>query len=400
MTELATSLPLEELTVTPEVVSNFNVYQKVLEPSNAVSPQNLGLGISEYANALADPDVVHTYISDELGTVSPIPHLSPLHVYDWLNEEHYEQQFPDEASSGTLRHLLNLPNLDPSGEVRMALQDLAAKEGVLLFDFPERDIEAVDRVEQLLREQGIEHEQFQELGTQTYYAGKVHLKRTGYNPDQPILGLREAFEKMLADGTLNPSALLEGASYQSTVCEAQAEHMRVLYEKAFAVLNNHPCRQGIDDVEFRRLMVEDAEVAKLVCNVVVGENGETFAQVATVCLLGDDLGKYPWLNVDFYKHEIPAEHDRKQILYFPAIATDPEHQGEHKTAEVVNLIARMVEYGNNEIVVAFDCCDFNKDVFPLAEILEQLINATPEASIKFEIIGMQRYMAVKLKSPK
>jgi hypothetical protein len=201
---------------------------------------------------------------------------------------------------------------------------------------------------------------------------------------------------MMEDGTLDPRTLFEGASYQSTVSEIQAERMRELYEKAFEVLNDHPCRQGIDDEEFRRLMVEDDEVAKLVCNVQVGGDGEEFAEVATVCLLGEDLDKYPWLRTDFYEREIPEEYGNKQILYFPAIATDPQFQGEHKTADVVNLIAQMVEYGNNEIVVAFDCCDFNKDVLPLASMLEDLINATPEASIKFEIIGMQTYAAIQL----
>jgi hypothetical protein len=128
-------------------------------------------------------------------------------------------------------------------------------------------------------------------------------------------------------------------------------------------------------------MVEDQEVAKLVCSVPVDSGNGVIAQPATVCLLGEDLDKYPWLNTKFYEREIPAEYASRQILYFPAIATDPQHQGEHKTADVVNLIAQMVEYGNNEIVVAFDCCDFNKDVFPLAAVLEDLINATPEANI-------------------
>ena len=378
----------------------FLAYQEVLAPTNAISPQDLGLGSEEYFRALADPEVVSTHVGDRFGGVWPIPHLSPVSTYDWLNTDHYDGRFPEAASKGAIKHLLNLGNLQPGPEVREALHDLADAEGVLVFDYPERDEEAVDRVSQILDQEGIEHEGFEEIGTQTYYAGKVTLKRVGYDEDKPIMGLHEAFKAMLADGTISSEQLFDGASYQDRITvPVDVERMRELYERAFVVLNDHPCRQGIDDQEFRRLMAEDDEVAKLVCSVPVEDpnTGESVARPATVCLLGEDLDKYPWLRTEFFEREIPEEYASRQIIYFPAIATDPAHQGESKTADVVNLIAQMVEYGNNEIVVAFDCCDFNKDVFPLAAVLEDLINSTPEANIKFEVIGMQRYMAVKLK---
>ena len=54
----------------------------------------------------------------------------------------------------------------------------------------------------------------------------------------------------------------------------------------------------------------------------------------------------------------------------------------------------MVEYGNNEIIVAFDCCDIN--VGFLDAYIEALVNATPQASIAFDTLGTQHYAAVRL----
>lgn len=386
----------ESVSKKPELDPGFEAYQALLEPMNAQSPQELGLEEDEYQNALKDPDTVTTAIRDELGRVHEIPHLAPVRAYNWLNTDFYERTFPEASGRGAVRHLLNIPNLEPGGEVRTALHGLAESSGVLVFDYPEHDPDASARIQSLLSAEGIQHGPVGEIGTQTYYAGKVTLKRKPYDPSSPVMGLHEAFRAMLLDGTVGQYQLLRGASYQSIIDAGQAERMRQLYENAFMVLNDHPCRQGIDDAEFRRLMVEDQEVAKLVCSVPVDSGNGVIAQPATVCLLGEDLDKYPWLNTKFYEREIPAEYASRQILYFPAIATDPQHQGEHKTADVVNLIAQMVEYGNNEIVVAFDCCDFNKDVFPLAAVLEDLINATPEANIHFQVIGMQTYAAVQL----
>lgn len=134
------------------------------------------------------------------------------------------------------------------------------------------------------------------------------------------------------------------------------------------------------------VMTNDPETAKLRFSV----GGQT----ATLMILGDNLGKYDWINPEFFAGKYPIEYAARQILYFPALYTDTEMQGEANSEHVVNLIAQMVEYGNNEIIVAFDCCDIN--VGFLDAYIEALVNATPQASISFSNLGAQQYAAVRL----
>jgi hypothetical protein len=134
------------------------------------------------------------------------------------------------------------------------------------------------------------------------------------------------------------------------------------------------------------MATKDEEVAKL----VYSQNG----QAQSMCILGEDLSKFEWLNPEFYRGHYPEEYAHHQIAYFPAIATDPSKQGQHNSEAMINLIAEICEAGDNEILVAFDACDINKGF--LDKLLENMINETPEAAIKFSVIDQQRYGALKL----
>jgi hypothetical protein len=192
---------------------------------------------------------------------------------------------------------------------------------------------------------------------------------------------------MILDGIIaHQIVILNGASYVQNITSEDAKRMYPHYEAAFQKLNTHPCRQGLAPEEFMEVMTNDPETAKLRFSI----DGQT----ATLMVLGDNLDNYDWINPQFYAATYPEEYDARQILYFPALYTDTAMQGEATTEHVVNLIAEMVQYGNNEIIVAFDCCDIN--VGFLDVYIEALVNATPQANISFDTLGTQHYAAVHL----
>ncbi len=364
--------------VIPDNPTPYEIYEGILENIN--SPQRQGMDEDEFSAGMLDPSVLKTEISG-IG----IPQLAPTEQYSWLNTSHYELLFPQEAKRKALLHYVDIIGIEPSDEVKGGLLKLAENEGVIVFDHADIDEAYPERIKKTLGSLGIESSGVIEVGTQVYFGGKVRLKR-GHNSRKPIKSLHDAFGGMVKEGIVPVEATLNGATYAQNIELVEAGRLYEIYANAFQELNHHPCRQGLAPQEFFDVVTSEPESAKLRFNV----NGRT----VTLMILGDDLSKYPWIREDFYRQTYPEEYMRRQILYFPALCTDPKAQGEAYSEHIVNLIADMVEYGNNEIIVAFDCCDLN-DGF-LDKYIETLVNNTPEASLLFDRLGEQKYRAFKL----
>jgi len=360
---------------------SYGAYRAVLADVINASPQFQGFTEEEFAASMADPNTLFSPVLDEAGReVMRVPQLVPLEQFEWLNHEEYAKLFPGRR----VEHYTAFEGVEPSEDVLLGLDSLADDGGILAFDFPDALPEYEDRLRAVLAERGLRIVEDRHLGTQTYYAGKVTLKR-GYKAEQPITDFSEAFQKMEAEGKINAGSE-DGATYTSRIDPVQAERLYAFYQDAFASISDHPCRQGFTPEEFLEVVAEKQNIAKL--------QYATDGEVETVCVLGNDLDDFPWLNSNFYEGLFPEEMDEKQVLYFPAIATDPKKNGGNNSEKIVNLIAEMVEYANNEIIVAFDCCTKNKGF--LDAFLEVFINATPQANIKFQQIGEQQYKAYRL----
>jgi hypothetical protein len=170
-----------------------------------------------------------------------------------------------------------------------------------------------------------------------------------------------------------------------SIAPHEASHMNEFYKRAFQVLNDDPCKQGLDPDEFHKIVTEDEQIAKLVNT----RNG----QITALCILGEDLKEFNWINNEYYEHAFPEKADKKQIVYFPALAADPEQAGSN-TETMLELLAELVEAGDNEMLVAFDCCEKNTGF--LDQALEKMINALPQVSIRFQPIAAQKYGAIRL----
>lgn len=366
------------------IESGFGAYDLLLAGQNMAHPARQGLGPSEYTAAIHDPAAACTEIEVH-GEALKVPQLVPLRHIKWLNEGFYAAAFPTEITEDTIMCFNNSLGVEPGDEVKAGLRELAKKQGVIVFDYPESDPDYLDKINDTLASLGIKAGELQELGTQTYFAGKVSLKHPPESAVGPK-GLAETFDEIVADGRYDKTRLDHGASLHTKVSAQTAQRMNEFYEAAFTVLNNHPCKQGLSPDEFTDMVANDTEVVK----IIYTEDGE----VESLCILGEDLSKFDWINPAFYERAYPNEAAQKQIVYFPAIATDPSKQGSRNSEALIELIAQLSEAGSNEMVVAFDCCDINKgflDVF-----LEAMINNTPEAAIKFSTIDTQRYCAIRL----
>lgn len=370
-----------------KVAQDHLVYEGLLEASNRAQPHREGMTLEEFNNALIDPLVATTTVS--VGeTTAEIPQLCPISKFEWLNSNFYEGKFPEQMARGDVMHFADFEGIEPSEQVVARIRKLAEANGVIAIDFPgDLDPEYPQRVLDFLGSIGVGVEETQELGTQTYYAGQVTLKRDHAKRDEP-LGLIKSFEQKVREGSYDPVRTRNGASLLTTVDETQADFMNGFYDEAFQQINgSSPVRQGLTPEEFRDMVVHDQDVAKIVSS--------TDGQVTALCIMGEDLDKFDWVNPEYFEVTLPDRARQKQIVYFPAIAADPEHVGDN-TKKIVGLIAELVETGDNEIVVAFDCCDLNKgflDVF-----LQDMINNTPEATIDFKTVATQRFWSLSLKA--
>jgi hypothetical protein len=367
-----------------EVGDDFAQYDGALRHLNDAFPQKQGLMKDEYGEVVDDPRVVSTPVMPIDGNAFLVPQLAPVEAYSWLNSEFYAGRYPKETAQGDIMHFQDIPGVIPGIQVMRGIQRLARSEGRLIYDYPDSKPGYPDTLRSFLSSLGVKVEQVDELGTQTYFAGKVRLER-GVDPNQAIMSLSEACKQM-QEGS--PQDSEEGTMYLEVVDEGNLQRMQDCYSEAFAVLNDHPCRQGLTPEEFREVAVDQPQTAKLV--------HKTGSKITSMCVLGDDLSLYPWLNQEFYASRFPEETKNNQILYFPAMATDPENMGARNAEKIVSFIAQMLDRGNNEAIIAFDCCDMN--VGFLDAYLDEIINKTPEAGISFETLGVQHYGAMQLSS--
>ncbi len=407
---------------------DYAEYRQQLRIFEEASPQFQGLTQEEYGKATNDHRVKWAKTETGLGNDILLPQLVPIDTFGWLNEDFFARIFPGETDSDSIMHFTHFEDTVITPEVASRLKDIAENDGVLVIDFPEQIEDGYhEAIERTLLSAGVEVDDRLELGTQTYFTGELRLKR-GYREDEPIQEFNRAFSRLqnehefrideLARDINELEEYLDGLNeadtkeyrveidetiklkkaeldvlrrtfYYDQTSEDEAQEVNEFFQEAFKKINDHPCRQGLTPEEFRHTLVHEVGVAKLAH--VDKDSGEQ----CSVCILGNDLSMFPWLNTDYYKSRFPDEFENRQIIYFPSLATDPKRHGSARTKYIVNLITELAEYANNEIVVAFDCCDMNKGI--LDGFLEILINDTPQASIEFNVGGIQKYAALKLK---
>lgn len=372
----------ENLTISPD----YAAYTVLTDEYAKKSPQHQGLTSVEFSEAVIDPTVYKTSVEIGEKHVS-IPQLSPVEKNVWLNAEYYRKCFPDDYSAGNVMYYVDIPSVQPSEAVVSRVQELATSQGVLVFDYPDSDPAYPDRVRAVANAAGAEVQESLILGNQTYFVGQTILKRiTG--PHNSPKTFYEAYEAAVQDGSYNLDQLENGPSVQKLIGDEDAQYMLTFYEDAYQALNDHPCEQGLSPQEFMDMMTKNEDVIKFV-NKVDGK-------ITALCLLYNNLEDLSWVNPDFYQQNFGDKKASGQLMWFPGLAADPSSEAGNNTQAIVNLIAQLVEKGGNEMLIAFDCCDMNTgflDVF-----LENMINKTPQASMKIETIAVQKYCALRLKT--
>ena len=178
-----------------------------------------------------------------------------------------------------------------------------------------------------------------------------------------------------------------GVVLQHHVPEDVARYMYDFYKKAYEVLNDHPCRQGLSPEEFLDMAVNDAGVDKL----IYFNNGVPEA----LYLACNDLSKLSWVNTQYYQKKYPEQYAKGQLIWFPGIATDPRPEvAGHNTQYMIGLMAKLVAESGNDFVALMDFCDINADWLP--GYLESEINKTSVARIEIPPIAKQQYWSVQL----
>lgn len=369
----------------PTKISGFEKYDQLFDGVNTNHPQRQGLLEAEYAQAITDARTVSTEVEID-GEVVEVPQLMPIEALEWLNTDFYERHFPEEVAAGRLLNFTDVPGVKPSDKVLEAIMGLAHSEGVLVFDTPSSDPEAQARILTMLDALGIMYEQPELLGTQTYFAGQVELVKAEAQNDIAPVSLMDTYQRRLAEGRVPESDFTDGTTLQTIIDSVRAADLRRIYYDAYQVLNDHPCKQGLDPDEFHQILTQDEKMGKLVYT----SGGE----IETLCLVENNLKKLSWVNDKFYQKTYPLRHKNGQIVWFPGIATDPDKQGASNSQTMINLMAELAEEGGNAFVGVFDFCDVNTAF--LAEVFEQWINAAPQTRISLKPIADQKYWALRL----
>lgn len=365
-------------------------------------PQLQGLSVGdEYQSAIYRDDVIKTEVISDDNMPYLIPQIAPLDVYPWLNRDFYEKKYPMEMSEDILRHYTDIIDVEPSEDVCDFIGNLALKNGVLVFDYPSIDKNYPDRVITLVEDSGGSIKSIEELGTQTYYAGKVY-KSHGFEKGVLVRSLIEVLKEMVVKNEIPNIIPSDGVTYVADLDESYSAHLFDIYSDAFQAINDHPCRQGYLPNEFYDAMV-DPGLSSKIGKLILNSNDE----VANMVMFSHDL-PFPWLsqaaytnlvngNTKYLSNEVLSEFKNGKIIYFPAIATNPNNRRGLDSQPVIDLLAKAVHEANNEVITCFDCCDFNKDVLGLPTYIARLINNTEYARTDgFKEIGQQKYMSIKL----
>ncbi len=364
---------------------SFEAYSDLLATRNAEHPQRQGLQYNEFVNAMQCNDVVCSTAYTERGRFE-VPQLGPVSQFEWLNTSRYESEFPEQWSCGNVLHFIDLPGVEPSDAVKERLSQLAANGGVLVFDYPLSDEDYVTRVESLIDSTGCNREETLILAKQTYFAGQAILKRKDV-VEGPVVPLVEAFDRALLNGSYSRSRMVSGASVMKSVAYEDASYMNMFYEAAYQKLNAVEfCNQGLTPEEFLHLMTEDKNTVKIV-NKVEDE-------IVSLMLLDNELSKLTWINSNYYRDRYPEKYEKGEVMWFPGLAANPYKKGGKNTQVMIDLVAELLESGNNEILVVFDCGIINTGTLDL--FLNRKINKTPSVGIDIKPIAEQNYCAIKL----
>lgn len=353
---------------------------------NMRHPQHQGVGESEVTSMIGDAETAFTEVAVDGGDKLFLPQLARIEHFEWLNTDFFQRRFPDDFERNALLNFIDIPGTEPGAEVVEKLRSLAEIGGVVTFETASCDPGSLERIVGILDAAGIGHEDPQLMGSQTYFAGQAKLLTVVPSDSPHTLG--ESYDILGEEniGMYDP-ATKTGVVLQHHVSEDVARYMYDFYEKAYEVLNDHPCRQGLSPDEFLDMAVNDAGVDKL----IYFNNGVPEA----LYLACNDLSKLSWVNQQYYQKNYPEQYAKGQLVWFPGIATDPRPEvAGHNTQYMIGLMAELVAEGGNDFVALMDFCDVNAEWLP--GYLESEINKTSVARIEIPPIAKQQYWSVRL----
>jgi hypothetical protein len=226
----------------------------------------------------------------------------------------FADRYPAEVDAGALLHFADLRGVEPSDEVIRGIQALAAKNGILVFDYSSVEPDYPDRVQRVLETAGVQAGTIEELGTQTYFAGDVHFKRE-HEQRKPHLSFTDAFEYMKENGLVSDDVYRNGVTVDAVVDGRDADVLYDLFFRAYGTISKHPCKQALGPEELRG-MLSDRNIAK----VVYRRDGVA----ETVCLITNNIDELTWINPIYYQSNYPQKYANRQVVWFPGIATDPD----------------------------------------------------------------------------
>ncbi len=376
---------MTEILTKDVITRSFEFYQDSFRDLNANHPQFQGFTEDEFTDAVERPSTVCAELPSAAGQIV-VPQVVDIETFAWLKADFHERQFQRAADRGVLRQYHETPSVEPSERTVSEIDRIASEHGVLTYNFPSTDPEYPERLLKLIKAADAEVVEDVELAKQTYFMGQIRLKREHERREHPV-HFAKAFDLARQDGSYAETRIKNGASLHLVVDDVSADVMYGFYKDAYLKLEDEPCEQGLSPDEFRRMMTEDKNVIK----VVNSEDGE----IVSLCLLENNLSVLSWVNEGYYASRYPDKHSKDQTYWFPGLAANPHKKGGLNTQVMVSLLAELVEKGDNEIAVVFDCGKTNTgflDVF-----LNAMINACPQTEIDIQPIAHQNYRAISLK---
>jgi len=165
------------------------------------------------------------------------------------------------------------------------------------------------------------------------------------------------------------------------------EDFLAIYREAFdAVVLTSPCRQSLNDAEFREEMVDES-VLKL---VLWGPDGRP----AAMAFAGTDISKLTWLEPRYFEAKFPDAYRASRIYYIGALLVRPDLHGPY----VVTILSYLADYaGARQGVVAFDCSEY-RTAAGMPDLIQRIADRRVVADL--EKLETQHYWAYVVHGPK
>lgn len=332
----------------------YKQYRESLSPEQ--SPQNVGLTLEDFQEALADPGTIS--VEDKDGRV---PILVPTKKLYWYNQEFLEREFGDAQS-------YIFVGSEFTDEIKENIRGvISAGSVVLLAEFDGKT--KSDKISEEISDEETKVKSQKLRAFINQYIGLVSFEGSE-DSFETASSYRDTYLGAVEDGDIEQNENIN-VSIEEVIDDDQIDRLWEVYRAPFKDISTEsPISAGYDEEGFKRAM-KDPSVVKVV--------NKDKGVITTLALFETTLDEASWLNPEFYKKEYKDALETGNLLLFTGIVSDEEMRGSSYSADVINMLLKVASIRGQKQVITFECNEVSSDYLP--KIVDSTINGSDIARV-------------------